>query len=177
MGYHNLRDCLIYLDDMIIFSATFEEHLERLQAIFARLQDHNLKLKSAKCKLFLRRVSYLDHVVSEVGSHRDSIKIDTFQHRSIPNSVCEVRRFLGFRGYYPRLFKGFASIVRPLNDLLVGQVTNLKARKKKPLKRVPFKWTSVQQESFENIINHLSYPHVLVYADYSPLSMSILVPQ
>ena len=137
MGDHNLRDCLIYFDDMIIFSATFEEHLERLQAVFARLQDHNLKLKPAKCMLFLRRVSYLGHVVSEVGIHRDPNKIDAIQHWPIPNSVCEVRRFLGFGVYYCRLFKGFASKMRPLNDLFVGQVTNLKARKRKSPKKSP----------------------------------------
>ena len=167
MGDLNLRDCLIYLDDIIIFSTTFEEHLERLQAVFARLQDHNLKLKPVKCKLFRRKVSYLGHVVSEAGIHTDPNKIDAIQNWPVPNSVREVRRFLGFAGYYRRFIKGFASIVRPLNDLLVGQVTNPKARKKKSPKRVPFKWTSVQQESFETIIDRLSNPPVLAYADYS----------
>ena len=52
MGELNLRDCLIYLDDIIIFSSTFEEHAERLQAVFERLQENNLKLKPSKCKLF-----------------------------------------------------------------------------------------------------------------------------
>ena len=167
MGDLNLRDCLIYLDDIIIFSTTFEEHLERLQAVFARLQDHNLKLKPVKCNLFRRKVSYLGHVVSEAGIHTDPNKIDAIQNWPVPNSVREVRRFLGFAGYYRRFIKGFASIVRPLNDLLVGQVTNPKARKKKSPKRVPFKWTSVQQESFETIIDRLSNPPVLAYADYS----------
>ena len=167
MGDLNLRDCLIYLDDIIIFSTTFEEHLERLQAVFARLQDHNHKLKPVKCKLFRRKVSYLGHVVSEAGIQTDPNRIDAIQNWPIPNSVRKVRRFLGFVGYYCRFIKGFESIVRPLNDLLVGQVTNPKARKKKSPKRVPFKWTSVQQESFEAIIDRLSNPPVLAYADYS----------
>ena len=167
VGDLNLRECLIYLDDIIIFSTTFEEHLERLQAVFARLQDHNLKLKPVKCKLFCSKVSYLGHVVSEAGIHTDPNKIDAIQNWPVSNSIREVRRFLGFAGYYRRFIKGFASIVRPLNDLLVGQVTNPKARKKKPPKRAPFKWTSVQQESFETIIDRLSNPPVLAYADYS----------
>ena len=87
MGDLNLRDCLIYLDDIIIFSTTFEEHLERLQAVFARLQDHNLKLKPVKCKLFRRKVSYLGHVVSEAGIHTDPNKIDAIQNWPVPNSV------------------------------------------------------------------------------------------
>ena len=106
-------------------------------------------------------------MVSEAGIHTDPNKIDAIQNWPVPNSVREVRRFLGFAGYYRRFIKGFASIVRPLNDLLVGQVTNPKARKKKSPKRVPFKWTSVQQESFETIIDRLSNPPVLAYADYS----------
>ena len=160
-----------------IFSTTFEEHLERLQAVFARLQDHNLKLKPVKCKLFRRKVSYLGHVVSEAGIHTDPNKIDAIQNWPVPNSVREVRRFLGFVGYYRRFIKGFASIVRPLNDLLVGQVTNPKARKKKSPKRVPFKWTSVQQESFETIIDRLSNSLCLHMLITLSLSRSILMPQ
>ena len=70
-------------------------------------------------------------------------------------------------GLLSQVIKGFASIVRPLNDLLVSQVTNQKARKKNSPKRVPFKWASVQQESFETIIDRLSNPPVLAYAEYS----------
>lgn len=67
MGELNLRDCLIYLDDVIIFSRDFDEHIERLDAIFSRLFEHNLKLKASKCELFKSRVKYLGHIVSEEG--------------------------------------------------------------------------------------------------------------
>ena len=52
MGDLNLRDCLIYLDDIVIVSSTFEEHIDRLQAVFKRMQEHHLKLKPSKCELF-----------------------------------------------------------------------------------------------------------------------------
>ena len=65
MGDLNLRFCLIYLDDIIIYSSTFEEHLERLGAVLPRLKEHNLKLKATKCEFFKTKVSYLGHVVSE----------------------------------------------------------------------------------------------------------------
>ena len=107
IGDLNLRDCFIYLYDIVIFSATFEEHLERLQAVFASLQDHNLKLKPVKCKLFCRNAFYLGHV----GIHTDRNKIDAIQNGPIPNSVLVVRRFLGYAGYYCRLIKGFTSKV------------------------------------------------------------------
>ena len=60
MGDINLRDCLIYFDDIITFSSTFEEHLERLQAVFECLQEHNLKLKPSKCELFKERAPTWD---------------------------------------------------------------------------------------------------------------------
>ena len=65
MGELNLRDCFIYLDDIIIFSETFEEHLERLNAVFSRLHYVNLQLKAKKCEFFQGKVPYLGHIVSE----------------------------------------------------------------------------------------------------------------
>ena len=167
MGELNLRDCLIYLDDIIIFSTTFEEHVERLQAVFERLQENNLKLKPSKCKLFRSKVSYLGHVVSQEGIHTDPSKIEAIKDWPVPKTTKDVRRFLGFSGYYCRFIKGFAAIARPLNDLLVGHVTNPKARKKKASKRMPFEWTEKHQSSFDTIIDRLSNPPVLAYADYS----------
>ncbi|MCG8034916.1 MAG: hypothetical protein JAZ03_22460, partial [Candidatus Thiodiazotropha taylori] len=167
MGEINLRDCLIYLDDIIIFSSTFEEHVKQLQAVFERLQENNLKLKPSKCKLFRSRVSYLGHIVSEEGIHTDPGKLEAIKEWPVPKSAKDVRRFLGFAGYYRRFIKGFAAIARPLNDLLVGHVTNPKARKTKRPKKVPFEWKEEQQLSFEVIIDKLSNPPVLAYADYS----------
>ena len=103
MGELNLRDCLIYLDDIIIFSSTFEEHVGRLQAVFERLQEHNLKLKPSKCKLFRSKITYLGHVVSEEGIHTDPKKIDAIN--TWPKSTKDVRRFLGFTRYYRRFIK------------------------------------------------------------------------
>ena len=167
MGELNLRDCLIYLDDIIIFSSTFEEHLERLQAVFERLQQHNLKLKPSKCELFKSRVTYLGHVVSEEGIETDPAKIEAVRTWPVPKSVKDVRRFLGFTGYYRRFIEGFAAIARPLNNLLIGHATNPKAKKKSAQKRVPFKWGVEEQVSFDTITDKLTNPHVLAYADYT----------
>ena len=71
MGDMNLRECLIYLDDVIIFSSSFEEHIERLEAVFSRLQEHNLKIKASKCEFLKSRVTYLGHFVSESGIDTD----------------------------------------------------------------------------------------------------------
>ena len=112
MGALNLRDCLIFFDDIIIFSSTFEEHLERLNAVFKNLERHNLKLNPSKCKFFKERVLYLGHVVSADGIQTDPSKIEAVSNWSIPYSTKDVRKFLGFTGYYRRFVEGYASIVR-----------------------------------------------------------------
>ena len=161
MGDLNLRDCLIYLDDIIIFSDTFESHLDRLEAVFERIHKYHLKLKASKCEFFKPEVTYLGHVVSKTGIKTDPEKTRILKDWPIPKSVKDVRKFLGFTGYYRRFVKGFAAIVRPLNDLLVGNAT-----KKSTKKKTPFRWEEAQQKAFETIIEALSNPPVLAYADY-----------
>ena len=166
MGDLNLRDCLIYLDDIIIFSSTFEEHLKRLQAVFKNLKKHNLKLKPSKCEFLKESVTYLGHVVSAAGIHVDPAKTEAVRSWPIPKSTKDVRKFLGFTGYYQRFVKGYAAIARPLNDLLIGHPTNPQAKTKASVKANPFKWGPEQQTSFNTIIYRLISPPVLGYADY-----------
>ena len=166
MGDLNLRDCLIYLDDIIIFSSTFEEHLQRLQAVFENLEKHNLKLKPSKCKFFKERVVYLGHLVSAEGIHVDPTKTEAVINWPVPKCTKDARKFLGFSGYYRRFVEGYATIARPLNDLLVGHPASPEAKKKKSAKPTPFVWGDDQQKSFEMIIDRLTSSPVLGYADY-----------
>ncbi len=144
MGEMNLRDCLIYLDDIIVFSTSFDQQVERLEAVFQRLRANNLKLKTSKCEFFKREVIYLGHIVSESGIKTDPKKVTAVSTWPIPKSVQEVRRFLGFTGYYRRFVKDFAKIARPLNDLLLGYCTSNKTKQDKKRKKtaVPFVWES-----------------------------------
>ena len=169
MGELNLRDCLFYLDDKIVFSSTFEEHVERLSAVFQRLEEHNLKLKPSKCELFRSRVLYLGHIVSCEGIQTDPSKIDCLKNWPIPECIKDVRKFLEFTGYYRRFVKGYAAIAKPLTDLLIGHPTNKQKsrRRKQQDKRVPFKWGVDQQNSFDALITHLTNPPVLAFADYA----------
>ena len=167
MGELNLRDCLIYLDDVIIFSSTFEEHIERLEAVFSRLKQHNLKLKPSKCEFLRSEVTYLGHVVSEEGIRTDPEKTKAVKDWPVPKNVKEVRAYLGFTGYYRRFIKNYANIARPLNDLLVGHCTTKKTKAKKKTKQTPFVWTEAQQTAFDSLKEKLMKPPVLAYADYS----------
>jgi len=98
----NFKMCLVYLDDIIVFSAKVEEHLHRLRKIFDRLRAANLKLKASKCSLMRAEVKFLGHVVSGMGVATDPAKIEVVKEWPRPSEVREVRLFLGLASYYRR---------------------------------------------------------------------------
>jgi hypothetical protein len=84
MGHMNLRDCLIYLDDIIIFSKDVETHIKRLDAVFGKLAEYNLTIKPSKCEFFKTQTTYLGHVISKDGIQADPEKI-----RAVKSKICE----------------------------------------------------------------------------------------
>jgi transposase InsO family protein len=158
--------CFIYLDDLIIFSKTYEEHIERLEMIFQRLEKHNLKLSPKKCSFFQRRVKYVGHIVSENGVEADPEKIDKVVNWPTPTTPEEVRKFLGFAGYYRKYVKDFAKITKPLSELMPAP-TRTKAGRRKQQVPVEWKWGDEQDKAFTKIKELLSSPPILGYADYS----------
>ena len=109
--------CLAYLDDLIIFSRTFDQHIERLQRVFDRLVQAGLKLKPSKCALFQRRVKFLGSIVSGEGIEPDPEKVQAVAQWPTPQNVTEVRAFVALASYYRRHIKSFAEIARPLHEL------------------------------------------------------------
>ena len=107
----------VYFDDTITFSRTFEEHLERLDRVLTRLAQHGLKIKPQKCAFLSDRVSYLEHVVSAEGFETDPEKVSAVKEWVRPQSVKELRSFLGFCSYYCRFVKDFAKIADPPHEL------------------------------------------------------------
>ena len=165
-GLH-LDICYIYLDDLIIFSKTFEEHMDRLQKIFQRLREVNLKLSPKKCEFFKRKVRYVGHIVSSEGIEPDPQKVDKVKDWPTPTNPDEVRQFLGFVGYYRRFIKDFSKISRPLAEL-VPEPTR-KARRKSKNSIVPDKWEwgNVQQAAFDDLKQQLiSFP-ILGFPEYN----------
>lgn len=124
----NLKQCLLFLDDILVFSSTFEEHLERLEDVFKRLERHSLTLKPSKCDFFMSEVKYFGHVVSEKGIQTDPDKSASLKMWRVPKDIKSSRSFLGFIGYYRRYVKDYAEWIRPLNDLLGGHPTNKKSK-------------------------------------------------
>ncbi|KRY64941.1 Retrovirus-related Pol polyprotein from transposon 17.6 [Trichinella pseudospiralis] len=107
--------CMVYLDDVIVFSKDAAEHLEKLDEVFSRLQGAGLKIKSTKCKLFQERVKYLNHIVSRDGVQPDPEKIKAVEQWPTPRCAKELQQFLGLASYYRRFVKGFPQLAEPLH--------------------------------------------------------------
>lgn len=164
----NLKICFVYLDDIVVFSSTFEEHLERLGAVFTRLSQFNLKLKPSKCELFQKQVKYLGHIISAKGIETDPSKITDLQNWPKPTDVTEMRSFLGFAGYYRRFVKDYAKIAAPLHALTNGPRDRKRKKQKKEVDLAPnWRWTAECEQAFETIKQKLTSPPILAYADFS----------
>ena len=120
LGELNLTYCLIYLDDVIIFSRT-EEHLERMRVVFDRLCEHGLKLKPSKCDVFKTEINYLAHHVSKKGVLPSKRNLEAIAKCPPPDTYTKVKSFVGLVGHYRCFIKGFANIATPLYDLTSGE--------------------------------------------------------
>ena len=121
LGDLNLHWCIIYLDDIVIFSKDLASHLKILKAVFWKLEEAGLKLKPSKCELSQRQLAYLGHVISAKGVATDEDKIEAIKNWPTPTNVTEVCSFLGFTGYYCRFIPKFTQVAHPLHELTSGE--------------------------------------------------------
>ena len=119
LGELNLTYCLIYLDDMIVFSKTPEEHLRRMRVVDC-LCEHDLKLKPSKCDEFKSEINYLAHHVSQKGVLPLKKNLESITQCPTPDMYTKVKSFVGLVGHYRCFIKGFAKIAAPLYDLTSG---------------------------------------------------------
>ena len=120
LGDLHLNWCIIYLDDVIVFSKTPKDHIERLRGVFHKLFLAGLKLKPRKCEFFKSKIAYLGHIVSAKGIETDPKKVEAVKNWTIPKTVTDVRSFLSFTNYYRRFIKDYTKVARPLNILISG---------------------------------------------------------
>lgn len=143
------EECLIYLDDIISWGASFDQELERLTRVFNRLRGAKLKLKPKKCHLFQERVEFLGHVVSSEGIATSSEKIDAVRDWPRPQNLKELRSFLGLASYYRKFVPAFAEHARALQALVK--------------KNAPFIWRPECEEAFNKLKQALIEAPVLAY--------------
>ena len=114
LGELNLTYCIIYLDDVIVFGHTEEEHLERLQVVLERFREFNLKLKPSKCSFFQTEMVYLAHHVSKEGIHPSEENVHTIMEFPMPETYPEVKAFCGLSGHYCHFIRNFTRLARAL---------------------------------------------------------------
>ena len=167
LGELHLNWCIIYLDDIIVFSQTPEEHVYRLKAFFNKLRAASLKLKPSKCDLFKKEIKYLGFIVSNEGVSTDPDKIKSVTEWPQPTTVTEDRSFLGFVSYYRRFIPNLSKVAKPLNRLL----QNLE---RTPSQKKKFKvyWGPEQQEAFETLQRLCTESQSLPIQTLNPLSSS-----
>lgn len=173
-----LRDecCLPYLDDVLCYAKTFDEHVEVLRKVLQALQLHGVKLRPEKCELFRQEVRYLGRLVSADGVKVDPRDLEAVRTltRKTPQTVGEVRKLAGFLGYYRSYIQDFSQIAKPIYELLQtkpGKAQSLmrgRTTKHPQLpSREPVAWTSEHQEALEQLVTLLTNPPVLAYPDFN----------
>ena len=140
LGHMHLKWCIIYLDDIIVFSKTPEEHIQRLRGVFEKLSAAGLQHKPSKCEFFKSHITYLGHIVSKDGIETDPKKVTTINEWPVPRTVTAVWSFLGFIHYYQKFIPKYAHIARPINQLVSGENANKK--------RSLVEWAAECQQAF-----------------------------
>jgi hypothetical protein len=119
------NDCAcVYLDDIIIYSKTPEEHQDHLRRVFQKLNENQLFAKLSKCIFYQSEVEFLGHIINKDGVHTDPKKVQAMVDWPTPETLKELRGFLGLCNFYRKFIWNYAKIAKPLTNLLKGQGKN-----------------------------------------------------
>ena len=143
---------MVYIDDICIFSSSFEDHLAHLREVFTRLRKAKLKLHPKKCKFAVKEVHYLGHVLSQNGIKPNPDKVEAILSIPAPTKVKQLRSFLGMIGYYRKFIRNFAVIAKPLYDLTK--------------KDVPYNWSEECDSAFNELKQKMLSNDVLAFPNF-----------
>ena len=158
------RSVLVFLDDILIYSRTLEEHERHLRVVLQRLQSQKLYAKLSKCQFMRQEVEFLGHYVGRAGVRMVEGKVAAVQRWPTPQCQKEVEQFLGLAGYYRRFIAGFSKLASPLSQLC-GTLQKVKDGARRAPPRKPFVWGAEQQEAFESLKGAVSSAPCLAIPD------------
>ncbi|KAG1129897.1 hypothetical protein G6F38_013494 [Rhizopus arrhizus] len=141
---------MVYLDDIIVYSSSKEQHQQDLRNVLQRLNDYNLKISIKKCQFFQKEIKFLGFLVSGHGIRSDPSKVEVIKTWPTPSSVKQVQRFLGFCAFYHRFIANLSTMAKPLYKLLKKEERG-------------FKWTPAAQEAFEQLKSRMVELPTLAY--------------
>ena len=163
----------VYLDDIIIHSETFEQHLEDIQEVFDRLRDARLMSKESKCEFCAAEIKFLGHIIGRDGRKVDPDKVEKVKNYPRPENISQLRGFLGLASYYRKFIKDFSKKAKPLTKLLEGTKREAKKAKweKEMLKKMEDSgfidnWGTEQEESFKTMKKALTETPTLIHPDF-----------
>ncbi|XP_027088762.1 uncharacterized protein [Coffea arabica] len=142
---------LVFFDDILVYSPTLEEHIQHLRVVMNILRDNQLYVKKSKCTFAQKRVDYLGHTITDKGVTMDESKVSSILQWPVPQTVKELRGFLGLTGYYRRFVKHYGQVCKPLTELL---------------RKDSFGWNTKAQESFEHLKKLMCSAPVLGLPDF-----------
>src|ERR1035438_8123158 len=143
---------IIYIDDILVYSNNQGEHDKHVKIILERLRQHGLFAKLEKCSFDEDSVEFLGYIILPNGVHMDPKKVETILSWATPRSVHDIQSFLGFGNFYHLFVKDFSTITAPLTSLTCKD-------------KVPFKWNSQAQSSFEALKSAFTTVPVLAHVD------------
>ena len=160
---------LFYLDDICIFANSADQMLDRIELVFSRLKQYQLKIKPKESFFFQTEVSFLGHVLSAKGILPNPEKVDKVQDWPVPKTSKEVHSFIGLASYYRRFIPNFAKWSKPLNALIVPPAHQAKVCRgeMKKLELTEFVWSKECQEGYDALKRALTTAPVLAYPDYT----------
>ena len=149
------------LDDLPVYSGSFEDHLKHIRLVLQRLKKYGIKIKASKCQLFKREIFYLGRVISADRYTIDPKNVDAVlgKLKKKPNNITQLSRLLGLVGYFRQAIPNFSQIAKPLYDILKN--SDLTSRSKQPIN-----WTEEHQSNLDNLLIHVTSPPILAFSDF-----------